>query len=97
MPCGSRFQMWLSWMPSTPPETAGKLSTRAAVSQGFTGLEITAKLSREAAVRLHTSAHTFQPVSICWSPRNKYHRLASETMDIRGLAMLEDRDGDQGV
>lgn len=68
MPRGSRFQMWLSWMPLTPPETAGKLSTRAAVSQGFTGLEITGKLSREAAVRLHASAHTFQPVCICRSP-----------------------------
>lgn len=97
MPRESRFQMWLRWMPLTPPKTAGKLSTRAAVSQGSTGLEITAKLSHEAAVRLHASTHTFKPVSICWSPHTKYHRLGSEATDIHGLAMLEERGGDQGV
>lgn len=81
----------------TPPQTVGKLSARAAVSQGSTGLEITAKLSSEAAVRLHANTHTFQPVSICWSPVTNITGWHLETMGIRGLAMLEDRGEDQGV
>lgn len=71
------------------PQTSGRLSTRAAVSQGSAGLEITAKFPRAAAVRLLSSIYlgsgAFQPVSICWSHRNKYHSLTSETMATCGL------------